>query len=185
MAPYVSMQASCPLRDIRRSGPCDWSRGVTGLAASSMSHGLRGESPATLADSSPLTTSSLRLSLAILCPRSAARRPHPANTAWPSLWIGANHERPSVSLSAMTSEAARKVCSCASVASASSAAIARTLAARPRSRRRFPAGVAETSTTTNGCFNIGDWLVPTRWWRPDRTCRGLSPLRSTASGSHG
>ena len=35
----------------------------------------------------------------------------------------------------------------ASVASASKAAIARTLAARPRSSSRFPAGVADTSTT--------------------------------------
>ena len=56
-----------------------------------------------------------------------------------------NHQSPeTVCRAAVTSEASHKVCSCASVAAASRAAIARTLAGRPHPGRRFTAGVAKT-----------------------------------------
>ena len=89
------------------------------MSPSSVSLGpYAANSSATLADSSPLATRARRGCRGDLVP--ALQRLEAASGTpllW-SLWIRANHERPSVSLSAMTSEAARKVCSCASVASA-------------------------------------------------------------------
>ena len=76
--------------------------------------------------------------------RTPARFCAGSNSAVVEFVEDGNQEPPHVSRAALTSEASRKVCSCASVASASKAAMARTLATRPYSSRRFPAGVAET-----------------------------------------